>query len=72
MKNLLKFRMKAFALIAILLVSISGTFAQQEKIVIIDAGSSKSKLYVYTVDKGQKKVECIDSKVPTATENGLL
>lgn len=53
MNNLFKFRMKAFALAAVLLVSVLGAFAQ-ERIAIIDAGSSGSRLYVYEVSKDGK------------------
>lgn len=48
MKNLLKFRIKVFALIAILLLSVVGGLSAK-KIAIIDAGSSGSRLYVYEI-----------------------
>lgn len=55
MNNLFKFRMKAFALAAVLLVSVLGAFAQ-ERIAIIDAGSSGSRLYVYEISKDGKSI----------------
>lgn len=58
MNNLFKFRMKAFALIALLLVSVSNAFAQQE-IAIIDAGSSGSRLYVYKISKDGKSIKTL-------------
>ncbi|WP_300700687.1 hypothetical protein [Bacteroides sp.] len=53
MKDLLKFRVKAFALIAILLLSVVGGLSAK-KIAIIDAGSSGSRLYVYDIDVNTK------------------
>lgn len=50
--------MKAFALIALLLVSFSSAFAQQ-KIAIIDAGSSGSRLYVYEISKDGKSINTL-------------
>lgn len=58
MNNLFKFRMKAFALIALLLVSFSSAFAQQ-KIAIVDAGSSGSRLYVYEFSTDGKSVSTL-------------
>lgn len=61
MNNLFKFRMKAFALIALLLVGVSSAFAQQ-KIAIINAGSSGSRLYVY--EFADSKIVKFDSYTP--------
>lgn len=58
MNNLFRFRTKAFALIALLLVSFSSAFAQQkDTIAIINAGSSGSRLYVYAIDKENNTTE---------------
>lgn len=63
MNNLFKFRMKAFALIALLLVGVSNAFAQQiNTIAIVNAGSSGSRLYVYEVNKDEKSVNTIYEK----------
>ena len=61
MNNLFKFRIKAFALIALLLVSLSSAFAQT-KIAIIDAGSSGSRLYVYEISQDGKSVTTLCNK----------
>lgn len=53
MKDLLRIRVKAFALIAILLLSVVGGLSAK-KIAIIDAGSSGSRLYVYDIDDNTK------------------
>lgn len=53
MKDLLKIRVKALALIAILLLSVVGGLSAK-KIAIIDAGSSGSRLYVYDIDDNTK------------------
>lgn len=71
MKDLLKFRIKAFALIAILLLSVVGGLSAK-KIAIIDAGSSGSRLYVYDV----KEVDLtpgvtIDILYPNAADKEL-
>lgn len=50
MKQLLKLQVKVFVLAAILLLSIASTLSAQ-KIAIIDAGSSGSRLYVYEINK---------------------
>lgn len=55
MKKLLKIRVKAFALIAILLLSVVGGLSAK-KIAIIDAGSSGSRLYVYDVKDDTKEL----------------
>ncbi|WP_353123726.1 hypothetical protein [Dysgonomonas capnocytophagoides] len=49
MKKLLEFKTKAFISLSILLISIASTVSAQEKIAIIDAGSSGSRLWVYEV-----------------------
>ncbi len=78
MKNLFKFRIRAIALLALLLVSLTSAFAQK-KIAIIDAGSSGSRLYVYEISQDGKSVKtlCIEeqnslplSGIP-ATEAGV-
>lgn len=58
MKRLLKFQVRAFAIATILFVSISSVFAQQ-KIAIIDAGSSGSRLYVYDISNNGKQVNIL-------------
>ena len=50
MKKLLKGQIKAFGLTTILLLSIANMLSAQ-KIAIIDAGSSGSRLYVYEIEK---------------------
>lgn len=55
------FRMKAFALAVLLLVSFTGALAQQ-KIAIIDAGSSGSRLYVYEIGQNGKSVDLLCNK----------
>lgn len=65
MSNLFKFREKVFVLIALLLVSISSVFAEENTIAIINAGSSGSRFYVYEVDKDNKDnivVTCLHQK----------
>lgn len=63
MNNLLKFRFRVFALVALLVVSVTGAFAQQKvTIAIVDAGSSGSRLFVYEVDKPNSTIKCISSK----------
>lgn len=60
MNNLFKFRMKAIALIALLLVGVSSAFAQRiDTIAIINAGSSGSRLYVYEINKDTGDVDTI-------------
>lgn len=49
MKNLLKLRVQALLLTALFLIGIAGMLSAQ-KIAIIDAGSSGSRLYVYNLD----------------------
>lgn len=61
MKNLLRLRTKVFAITLILLLSISGVLSAQ-KIAIIDAGSSGSRLYVYDVNKKDYKIEVLYPK----------
>lgn len=53
--------MKAFALAVLLLVSFTGALAQQ-KIAIIDAGSSGSRLYVYEIGQDGKSVDTLCSQ----------
>lgn len=53
MKDLLKIRIKALLLIAILLLSVVGGLSAK-KIAIIDAGSSGSRFYVYDIDDNTK------------------
>lgn len=55
MNSFFKFRMKAFALMTLLLIGFSSAFAQQKKgtVAIIDAGSSGSRLYVYEGNGGE-------------------
>ena len=63
MNNLLKFRFRVFALVALLVVSVTGAFAQQKvTIAIVDAGSSGSRLFVYEVDKPNSTIKCISPK----------
>lgn len=50
MKKLLKSQAKSLALTTILLLSIANTLSAQ-KVAIIDAGSSGSRLYVYEIEK---------------------
>lgn len=69
MDNLFKFRMKALALIAILLVSAVSASAQIDTVAIIDAGSSGSRLYVYAVDISKKTVACIYPSDTTPKDN---
>lgn len=60
MNNLFKFRMKAFALAALLLAGLSSAFAQQkDTIAIVNAGSSGTRLYVYEIDPSAKAVDTI-------------
>ncbi|GHU63651.1 hypothetical protein FACS1894123_06840 [Bacteroidia bacterium] len=68
MKNVLKFQVKAFALMAILLISIVGTLSAQ-KIAIIDAGSSGSRLYVYDVNKNEGKISIVYPSTPEQKDN---
>ena len=71
MKDLLKFRIKAFALIAILLLSVVGGLSAK-KIAIIDAGSSGSRLYVYDVNEvAPAPGVTIDILYPNAEEKEL-
>ncbi len=60
MNNLLS-RFRILALMAMILVSVSSAFAQQ-KIAIIDAGSSGSRLYVYEISKDGKSVTTLCNK----------
>lgn len=69
MDNLFKFRIKALALIAILLVSAVSASAQIDTVAIIDAGSSGSRLYVYAVDASKKTVDCIYPSATTPKDN---
>jgi len=61
MNQLLKFRLKAFVLTALLLVGASGAFAQKETVAIVNAGSSGSRLYLYAVDKTAHTVDFISN-----------
>lgn len=71
MKNLLRFRAKVLVLTAIFLICIVSVLSAQ-KIAIIDAGSSGSRLYVYELN-AQHKLTCL---YPTpgisATKGGEL
>lgn len=58
MKKLLRFQAKALVLTAIFLIGIAGALSAQ-KIAIIDAGSSGSRLYVYELDKENKKLSVL-------------
>lgn len=57
MKNLLRLRVKALVLTAIFLIGIASMLSAQ-KIAIIDAGSSGSRLYVYELDVANKQLNC--------------
>lgn len=60
MKNLLKFKTKAIICISILLISIASTVsAQENRIAIIDAGSSGSRLWVYEVNVKSTEVRVL-------------
>lgn len=58
MKNLLRLRVKALVLTAIFLIGIAGMLSAQ-KIAIIDAGSSGSRLYVYELDMTNKHLSVL-------------
>lgn len=64
MKDLLKIRIKALLLIAILLLSVVGGLSAK-KIAIIDAGSSGSRLYVYDIDDATKNLTVVYPITPT-------
>lgn len=54
----MNFRFKMFTLMSLFVFSVTVTFAQQNKtIAIVDAGSSGSRLYVYTLDTGTGSVD---------------
>ena len=58
MKNLLRLRTKALVLTAIFLIGIASMLSAQ-KIAIIDAGSSGSRLYVYELDMTNKQLSVL-------------
>lgn len=58
MRNLLRLRVKALVLTAIFLIGIAGALSAQ-KIAIIDAGSSGSRLYVYELNMTNKHLSVL-------------
>ena len=68
MNKLLKIQAKALAITIILLISIPGMLLAQ-KIAIIDAGSSGSRLYVYEIANKGKKIDVLYPTVGQETKS---